>query len=202
MKLKVLLICNTDGALYVFRRPIIDRLIEDNYSVETISSKGQYFEKLKKLGVLAHELNFSRHSVSIVRNAALLVGLIKKMYRIRPDIVHSFTHKPAIYGSLAAKLLGVKHVFVTITGLGPLFVNDDVRSRLFRKLLLFQYRIALVFVDNVFFQNPDDLDYFVERGVVAPNKVVLTNGSGIDLDDFSIPSLKLRKHARADLASE
>ena len=67
MKLKVLLICNTDGALYVFRRPIIDRLIEDNYSVETTSSKGQYFEKLKKLGVLAHELNFSNDPLQLLR---------------------------------------------------------------------------------------------------------------------------------------
>ena len=54
MKLKVLLICNTDGALYVFRRPIIDRLIEDNYSVETISSKGQYFEKLTRASYSAY----------------------------------------------------------------------------------------------------------------------------------------------------
>lgn len=199
---KILLICNTDGALFVFRKPIISELVKKNHLVESISNKSQYFEKLQSMGVSTHELDFSRHSISPLQNAKLIIKLRKMIEAIAPDVVHNFTHKPAIYGSLAAKVAGVRRIYVTITGLGTLFTNNDLRSRALRALLIIQYRIALYFVHTVFFQNPDDRDYFLRLKIVHPEKAVLTNGSGIDLEEFGLPTDEERDRARTMLSNE
>lgn len=199
---KFLLICNTDGALFVFRKPIIIKLIQASKTVETISDRSQYFEPLQNIGVKTHELNFARHSVSLLQNTLLIAKLRRLIRAIAPDIVHNFTHKPAIYGSLAARAAGVRRIFVTITGLGTLFTNHDLKSRVLRELLILQYRIALRFVHTVFFQNPDDRDYFLQRKIVRSGQAVLTNGSGIDLEEFGSPTDEERELARTMLSNE
>lgn len=199
---KVLLICNTDGALFVFRKPIIDHLINTNHSVYSISGKSEYFESLERIGVITHELDFSRHSASPLKNFLLALRLYMEVRKIAPEIVHNFTHKPAIYGSLAARVAGVRRIYVTITGLGTLFTNHDFKSRVLRELLIVQYRIAMKFVHTVFFQNPDDRDYFLNRKIVRPEQAVLTNGSGIDLEEFGSPTDEERQLARTMLSTE
>jgi N,N'-diacetylbacillosaminyl-diphospho-undecaprenol alpha-1,3-N-acetylgalactosaminyltransferase len=67
---------------------------------------------------------------------------------------------------------------------------------------LLQYRVALTFVRNVFFQNPDDLEYFLSRRIVKPGKAVLTHGSGLDLRNFPIPSQREIDDSRKTIAHE
>jgi N,N'-diacetylbacillosaminyl-diphospho-undecaprenol alpha-1,3-N-acetylgalactosaminyltransferase len=199
---KILMICNTDGALYVFRKPIIERLIACKHEVVSISSESRYFEGLKELGVTPISLEFVRHSVSPFQNIRLIIELYRIIKQQRSDIVHNFTHKPAIYGTISAWLAGVKRICVTITGLGTLFVHNDVQTKLLRWLLLIQYKFALKFASVVFFQNPDDKEYFLSKNIVGADKAVLTNGSGIDLSDYYVPSVKEIKHFRTNLGNE
>lgn len=200
--MKVLMICNSDGALYVFRKPIISKLILLGHEVISISSESRYFEWLKMLGVKPIVLDFARHSVSPIQNFRLLVQLYSLVRLQRPDIVHNFTHKPAIYGTIAAWLAGVQGIFITITGLGMLFVHNDAKTKLKRWLLLVQYKFALRFVTTVFFQNPDDMAFFISRKIIDQKKAVLTFGSGVDLEEFPCPSLDDVVHAKLNLANE
>jgi len=48
--MKVMLIVNTDGALYRFRKPIIKALIDQKHEVVTLSSESTYFESLIAMG--------------------------------------------------------------------------------------------------------------------------------------------------------
>ena len=185
--MKCLLIVNTDGALYRFRKPIIKSLVARGDEVVTLSSKSSYFPDLITLGARPLELNFERHSVSVLKDIALAVRIYRNIKKESPDVVHNFTHKPAIYGTIASWLAKTPGIFVTITGLGTLFSNDDVRSKLLRLVLLLQYRVALKLVTKVFFQNPDDMALFIKDRIVDRSKAALTNGSGIDIDEFCLP---------------
>ena len=200
--MKILMIVNTDGALYVFRKPIIQELIERGHEVLSISSESRYFGWLRDLGVKPIALDFARHSVSPTQNFWLLIQLYRLIRKKRPDIVHSFTHKPAIYGTLGAWLAGVRGIFITITGLGTLFMHEDAKTKLLRWLLLLQYKFALRFVTTVFFQNPDDMNYFLTRKIISPEKAVLTHGSGIDLSEYTLPSFDEVVLAKRKLGSE
>jgi N,N'-diacetylbacillosaminyl-diphospho-undecaprenol alpha-1,3-N-acetylgalactosaminyltransferase len=144
--------------------------------------------KLSGMGVKTAVLDFERNSASFIRNANILFQLKKIIFAENPDVVHNFTHKPAIYGTLAARWTGVKKIFITITGLGTLFSYNDIKTKALRFLLLLQYKFALKFVTNVFFQNPDDMAYFIRKRLISAEKAVLTNGSGIDIGEFSMPT--------------
>jgi N,N'-diacetylbacillosaminyl-diphospho-undecaprenol alpha-1,3-N-acetylgalactosaminyltransferase len=186
--MKILMICNTDGALYVFRKPIIEAALSAGHDVVGISGESEYVERLRTLGVRMHIQEFSRHSVGLLKNLRLFLGLWRVIRIEKPDVVHGFTHKPAIYGTLAARLAGVRRVLVTITGLGTLFIRDDLKSRILRRLLLWQYRFALNYARCVFFQNPDDLEQFTRLGLIEDDRAVLTHGSGLDLSDYPFPT--------------
>lgn len=186
--MKILMICNTDGALYVFRKPLLRKLLMNHHVVSSITAESRYIDKLSNMGVKTSVLNFERNSVSIPGNIKLLFLLRRLISEGKPDIVHNFTHKPAIYGTLAARWSGVHNIFITISGLGLLFSHQDLRTRVLRFLLLLQYKFALCFVTKVFFQNPDDMNFFLKKKLIAPNKAVLTNGSGIDLGEFKPPT--------------
>jgi N,N'-diacetylbacillosaminyl-diphospho-undecaprenol alpha-1,3-N-acetylgalactosaminyltransferase len=200
--MKVLMIVNTDGALYVFRKPIIIKLISLGHEVVTISSESRYFPFLRELGVRPIALEFDRHSISPVKNLKLLFQLSSLIKQHRPDIVHSFTHKAAIYGTLGAWLAGISKIFVTVTGLGTLFVRDGATAGVMRWLLLAQYKIALRFATAVFFQNPDDMRLFLSGGIVTARKAILTHGSGLDLREFTSPAADEVARAKAGLSRE
>ena len=197
--MKIMLIVNTDGALYRFRKPIIKALVAEGHEVVTLSSQSTYFEDLIALGVRPRALEFFRHSVSPFQNISLGVRIFRCIREEAPDVVHNFTHKPAIFGSIAAWLCKTPGLFVTITGLGTLFSNEDIKSKTLRFLLLIQYRIALRIVTNVFFQNPDDMEMFVKLKIVDARKAILTNGSGIDLEEFFMPTIEEVEASRQHL---
>jgi N,N'-diacetylbacillosaminyl-diphospho-undecaprenol alpha-1,3-N-acetylgalactosaminyltransferase len=200
--MKFLFIANTDGALYVFRKPIIDKLLSLGHKVLTISSESHYFSSLKSIGVHPIAVKFSRHSISILNNLILFTSIYRIIKKERPHIVHNFTHKAAIYGTLAAWLSGVPKIFITITGLGLLFTYDDIKTKILRYLLLVLYKFAFIFTDSVFFQNPDDMKYFVSNHIINSKKTILTYGSGIDLQKYPKPSLAEKKNARSRLSRE
>jgi N,N'-diacetylbacillosaminyl-diphospho-undecaprenol alpha-1,3-N-acetylgalactosaminyltransferase len=200
--MKLLMICNTDGALYVFRKPIIEAVLTQGHEVVSISGRSTYFESLEKMGVQPMALDFSRHSVALSKNLRLIHALLRMVKASRPDVVHCFTHKPAIYGTLAARLAGCRKIFVTITGLGTLFIRNDKVSVVLRLLLMLQYRFALRFASKVFFQNADDLELFVSKRILPAEKAILTHGSGIDLQQYPLPSQDDMQAARSMLSSE
>ena len=202
--MKILMICNTDGALYNFRKPIIEELISQGHEVHSITSsrspEGSYIERIQKLGVKTHIVEFD-NSVGVFKNFSLFKQLSDHIKNISPDIVHNFTHKPAIFGSLAARWNKVDKIFISITGLGYLFTNDDVKTKILRYILLFQYKIAASVVDKIFFQNPNDQSDFINKRIISKNKTVLTPGSGINLNEFSFTEDGRKEH-RNNLATE
>lgn len=202
--MKILMICNTDGALYNFRKPIIEELVKQGYEVHSITSsrspEGSYIERIQKLGVITHIVEFD-NSVGMFKNIDLYKQLSSLIKEIAPDIVHNFTHKPAIFGSIAAKLNKVDKIFVSITGLGNLFTNDDFKTKIFRNLLLLQYSIVSYCIDKIFFQNSNDQNDFIEKGIIQRDKTILTPGSGINLTEFDFSDKERLTH-RESLANE
>tara|TARA_R110002095_G_scaffold63947_2_gene53932 strand:- start:2625 stop:3821 length:1197 start_codon:yes stop_codon:yes gene_type:complete len=98
--------------------------------------------------------------------------------------VFSYTLKPVIYGSLAAKAAGVKTITSMMTGLGHLYTFHDWRTKLLRLVSDRLLRIAFKVNATVFFQNKDDAQVLLDRNLLPLDKVVLVNGSGVNLKEF------------------
>lgn len=107
--------------------------------------------------------------------------------RVQPDLVYLMTVKPILYGGIAARLAGVKAVVAAVFGMGYLFTDTRLKTRIVRALVSRLYRLALGHRNiRVIFQNPTDRDLMLELGVVSPEQTVLVRGSGVDLQRFAV----------------
>jgi glycosyltransferase involved in cell wall biosynthesis len=144
---------------------------------------GDGFEpKIEALGVPFVPLPIDKKSIRLEADVALFWTLYRWYRREKPDVVHHFTIKPVIYGSIAARLARVPRIVNTVTGLGFVFQEEVVWLR---RLVEQLYRVALACAHCTFFQNPDDLKMFLARRLVKPQKAGLLPGSGVDCAFFS-----------------
>jgi glycosyltransferase involved in cell wall biosynthesis len=141
-----------------------------------------YERSVQELGVRLYSLPISRHAINPPADIRLVLSLYRLYRAEKPNVVHHFTIKPVIYGSVAAKLAGVKRIVNTIPGLGYVFTEQD--RVVLRKVVELLYRIALFCSDVTFFQNQDDMDYFVQKRLVSRNVARRLPGSGVDCDRF------------------
>jgi glycosyltransferase involved in cell wall biosynthesis len=112
-----------------------------------------------------------------------MARLALRLREIRPDAVLTYFIKPVIYGTLAAALSGVPRRFALVAGLGYMFSDDrkDGAGTLLRRLVRFLYGAAFSRCEKVFLQNYEDLTELVELGLLAREKAVRLNGTGVEL---------------------
>ena len=175
---KVLFLVNHEVVIYNFRLEIIERFLSEGHKVIISSPGGERIEKLKALGCKHEEITFDRHGKNPVKDLKLIATYKKLMKKVNPDIVFTFTIKPNIYGSIAAKSLGIPCV-VNITGLGTAVENGGA----LQKLTIAMYRYALKNVQTVFFQNRENEAFFLEKKI-ALQKHKFIPGSGVNLEKF------------------
>ncbi|MDW7746927.1 glycosyltransferase family 4 protein [Halomonas sp.] len=145
-----------------------------------------YLPEVEELGITIYPVTMGRTAINPMHDLKYLLVLRKLLRRVRPRVVFCYTIKPVVYGSLAAKLAGVPRIYSMITGLGHVFTTENARNRRLQKIIAVLYRSGLSANRKVFFQNPDDLQEFLDRGMLKDcSKAVRTYGSGVDMQRFA-----------------
>ncbi len=184
--MKAVLFANTDWYLYNFRRSLAVSLQQAGCDVLLLSPPGPYGEQLRALGLRWEPLPMQRRSLNPLREMALLWYLIRLLRRERPTLVHGFTIKCAVYGSLAARLAGTAARVNAVAGMGYVFTSSHVKARLLRPVVRSLLRLALGGRDaRLILQNADDVDLFQRAGLVDPAHIRLIRGSGVDCAQFA-----------------
>ena len=193
---EIVLFANTDWYLYNFRRSLALALHQAGHEVLLISPPGEYGARLRALGLRWEPVPMDRRSLNPLREAAVLAHLWRLFRRERPDLVHGFTIKCAVYGSLAARLAGVPARVNAVTGMGYVFTSTDAKARALRPLVRLLMRAALDGRDaRLILQNPDDVAVFEQARLVAPGQIRLIPGSGVDCVRFAPGESVGRGHA-------
>ena len=193
---KIVLLANTDWYLYNFRRSLALALHQAGHEVLLISPPGEYGARLRALGLRWEPVPMDRRSLNPLREAAVLVHLWRLFRRERPELVHGFTIKCAVYGSLAARAAGVPARVNAVTGMGYVFTSTDAKARALRPLVRLLMRAALDGRDaRLILQNPDDVAVFEQARLVAPGHIRLIPGSGVDCVRFAPGESVGRGHA-------
>ena len=184
--MKAVLFANTDWYLYNFRRALATSLQRAGYDVLLISPPGPYGNRLRGLGLRWESLPMQRRSLNPLRELALLWHLTRLLRRERPALVHGFTIKCAVYGSLAARLAGIPARVNAVAGMGYVFTSSHVKARLLRPVVRGLLRLALGGRDaRLILQNADDVELFRRAGLVDPAHIRLIRGSGVDCAQFA-----------------
>ncbi|TAK39914.1 MAG: glycosyltransferase family 1 protein [Lysobacteraceae bacterium] len=194
--MKILLFANTDWYLYNFRRSLALTMRDAGHSVILISPPGPYGEKLRALGLEWRPVDMDRRSLNPLREAALIWRLTRQLRRERPDLVHGFTIKCAVYISLAARLSGVPGRVTAVAGMGYVFVSDDIKAILLRPFVRLLLKMTLGGGRaRLILQNPDDVALFTRTRLVDATAIRLIPGSGVDTKRFS-PDITRRPNGR------
>ena len=176
----VLLAANSSWYLYNFRRNLIKALLSDGYAVSLLAPEDRFCQKLQKLGAKVFNIEMEPRGINPLKDLSIIYKYFSLLKRIAPKVMVNFTIKPVIYGSVAARILGLPHVN-TITGLGSAFIfRPGVR-----RIVSIMYWCALRKARVVFFQNETDLRYFEETRLIKKETGRLVAGSGVDLERFS-----------------
>lgn len=183
--MKVVILANTDWYLYNFRGPFCVALRDAGHDALLISPDGPYVERLIALGLRWQPVTMQRRSLNPLRELAVLWRLVRLFRRERPDLLHAFTIKCAIYGSLAARIAGVPARVNAVAGMGYVFTSRDATARVLRPIVraLFKHSLGGRNV-RLILQNPDDAEMFQRERLVDPASIRLILGSGVDCKRF------------------
>lgn len=187
--MKIALFGGYAPSLINFRGPLIRAMLQQGHDVVTMApphspSPGP---ELEAMGASYREVPLNRRGLNPLNDLASLFSLKRILKEIKPDALLSYTIKPVVYGSLAARLAGVPRSYSMITGLGYAFVEDrGLRRRVLFNLVRGLYAAGLRSNEAVLFQNPDDFEFFRRLGVIPSSmRTAITNGSGVDLDHYA-----------------
>ena len=188
---KFILVASHPDSLLNFRGPLIRALLSKDLEVHVaapdLDADSLIRRSLESYGVNVHKIHMKRTGMNPISDLRTIFQLWILMKKIKPNYFLGYTHKPVIYGNLAAWMAGVNKQFALITGLGYTFQSQILWLN---HLLQFLYRISMRRVEKVFFQNPDDETLFQNLGIIktSDQKSVVVNGSGVDLKKFNIAS--------------
>ena len=181
----IILSANTDWYLYNFRLALAQAIRERGAQVVLASPSGTYVEKLEREGFAWRHLRISRRGWNPVVELLTIYDFTRLYRKEKPDLVHHFTIKPVLYGSLAARIAHVPAVVNSITGLGYLYVNPGKLAVVGKACIKPVYHIALSKPGSrVIFQNFRDRDFFLEQDLVKDKQALIIPGSGVDPDRF------------------
>lgn len=173
---KILLVNNTLGGIISFRKNLIEELESNGYKVAVIAdSEGK--EKPKNMRFI--DLRLNRRGVNPFEDMKLILNYLKLYRQEKPDIILHYTIKPNIYGTLAAQVLRIPCIN-TVNGCGSAFLKTNFVGKIVRKL----YRLSFKFPRKVLFQNPDDMQEFLQRDIVSKKQSKRVYGSGVDIGRF------------------
>jgi len=190
-EVKILLIGNQANTILLFRKRLIEKLIDKDCHVNTltIDNPVDKFNSISELGATPGQYVFSRSGMNPLSDIINTFRLSRKIKAIRPDVVFCFFPKPVIFGTLAARLAGVKHVYDLLEGLGFCFTahqkKDSYKKKLLKATQTFLYRITLPRARKVLFLNKDDYEDLIVQNKIAISDPEVIGGIGVDLESYS-----------------
>ncbi len=183
--MKIAFLSHFDYNLYLFRLPIMKELVKRGHKVFAICPRGKVSDKFENFDITHIDYKIERRSLNPFKELKTLKNIYDHIKALDLDVLHNFTAKPNIYGSVAGDLAKVPVIINTVTGLGSYYILDSKRALFIRSVIERLYKEANKKATAVIFQNSDDMKYFIEKGLSRKNRSYLVRSSGIDTNYFS-----------------
>lgn len=194
-KVKILYVANHAAFFVSHRLPIALAARDQGYMIDLVTGQAgspsmEVFamEKLREISLCHQRASFRSAGLNPFTEFIGFTGLIKKINKIQPTLIHCISPKGIIYGGLAARFCKTKNLVLAISGMGFVFTKGN-SSNLLRRFISKIYLLLFAFVLRhpnicVIVQNEDDLRGVIKLSDLDPAKIKLIPGSGVDLEKF------------------
>lgn len=125
-----------------------------------------------------------RRSLSPLKTSQTFARALELLRTEKPDIVHCIALPMVVFGGMAARFAGIPAIVLAPTGLGHLWIEDDLKVRMARRAI----RLAVMGLKgrsvHFLFENADDpREFGIDPGDVS--RVTILGGAGVDDQTFS-----------------
>ena len=182
---RLYIVVNEDRFFLSHRLAVATAALREGWEVVVVCKDTGRRGEIEEQGLHFVELPINPTGMRPAEEWRTLRFLCRLYKRERPDIVHHVGLKAILWGSIAAKLAhmsgGVVNAFC---GLGVLFAAQrlSLKARGIMGLMGWAFRgLRCVAI----FQNTEDRQLFIERGVVKAEDCEYIKGSGVDLQAYS-----------------
>lgn len=175
--MKFLILTNHSYMLWQFRRELIEALLMQGKVVISTPFVG-HEKDFVAIGCRCIETEVDRRGVNPLKDLKLYRKYRDIIQQENPDMVITYSIKPNIYGGYACKKLHVPYC-VNVQGLGTAFQKEPIAS-----VVTLMYRMSLKRARTVFFENQDNADVFLQRGILKESSITVLNGAGVNLNRF------------------
>lgn len=177
---KIIIIANTSWYLFNFRLNLMLHLKNLGYEVIAVAPLDDYSDHFVTHGIQFNAMPMDNKGTHPIKDSLLIARLVRLFQQQKPTCVLSYTPKCNIYGALASGFLNIP-IINNVSGLGSAFIKENLLTKIVKWL----YIVSLKKSAKVFFQNKDDLQLFVDKGLVKKELTGLLPGSGVDIQRFS-----------------
>lgn len=190
MQKKILLLCGLSSYVVHFRLGLIETLQARGLQVSVVAFDDEYAQEIRKVGADFYCLKDSNRSINVFKVLSLKKRYAKVIKEVAPNYVFTFMLKPNIFGTLAARKVGVEQIYSMVEGVGDVFINQSLKWKAIRFFVARYYKKAFKYSQKVFFLNDEDKKEFIDLGLVKDEQTIIVRGIGVDLQKFQQKSLK------------
>lgn len=185
--IKLFIVVNVDWFFLSHRKEIAIAAKNEGYDVTIVTKDTGKRPDIERLGLRFIDLPMNRSGQNIKEELHTCWFLYRLYKKEKPSVVHHVGLKTILWGTLAAKLAGVKGVVNAVSGLGVFFSeeNKSMVARLLPKVLRFSHHRPNL---AVIFQNDEDKDLFLRNGIIKEKQAFYIKGSGVDLNEYCYTS--------------
>lgn len=187
-KKKILIITNHSYMLYQFRRELIEKLMETYEVILSMPFVG-HEDDFAAMGCKCVETDVDRRGINPITDFKLLQFYNKIITEEKPDKVITYSIKPNIYAGL---ICGHKKIpyYANVQGLGTAFQKKTLSL-----LVGLMYKTAFRKVKAVFFENEGNAQEFINRKLIAEDKIIVLNGAGVNLEHYTYTPFASRQQS-------
>ena len=100
----IALLTNNDDDIYCFRKELIEGLIAEGYDMLISCPYGEKFELMKHVNYIYDDPVIDRRGTNVIADLKLYRHYRKLFKTYRPSVVLTYTAKPNVYASVAARI--------------------------------------------------------------------------------------------------
>jgi len=187
---KIIIIGTVSSYLYSFRKDLITSFIKQGHIVYAFITDGEEksLDNIRRLGALPVIYKLSRGGLNPIIDISNTFSLYKKIKSINPDVVISYSAKPVIFGSLAAKAAKTEKVIGMIEGLGYTFTDQPkgltYKTKIIKLVQILLYKASLPITDSLIFLNPNDPKDLLSLNNIKVKDLHILGAIGLNLNEY------------------
>ncbi len=182
-----------DMNLYLFRGAIMKELLRRGHKVYAICPEGEKNQALREMGCEVINYRIDRKGLNPFSERKAIESIYHAIRDLHIDILHTFTAKPNIYGTFAARRAGIPVVLNLVEGLGSFYTKDTLRNVIIRNIMERLYKKAFALSDGCVFVNSSDPEYMIRKKIIPREKVKIITSVGVNTEKFSMDNYSQEK---------